>query len=481
MGRLEGSHPDPFIPGQTCWRIEACRRVAFLVDGQSYFAAIAAAFARAERRIIIVGWDFDSRIRFTADEADGVQCTLGEYLRALVEGNPRLDIHILIWRNSLFYASNADIPLLPIASWWDHARIHYRLDDRHPVTACHHEKIVTVDDTLAFIGGMDLTDGRWDDDAHLPDNPRRRTAAQVPYPPVHDVQAMLDGDAARALTEVARARWLDATGEILPPGTGDGDPWPAVIAPAIIGQQGIAISRTRPTYDGQAEVREIEAMNAALIASAEHAIYIETQYFALPPVADLLGEQLEREHGPEIVIVVTLHAQGAIEHYVMAETRDRLFADLHRRDRFGRLRTYYPASSSDPVCDIKIHSKLMVADDRLLRIGSSNLNARSIGLDTECDIAIAGETATTRQAIATLRSRLLAEHVGVDRAIFDKEFARTGSLIGAIDNLNTGDRRLMGFPAGEAPAEPLVPVGRLFDPPRPIDLRYIIDALKPSR
>lgn len=455
--------------------------MAFLIDAQSYFAAVTEAFARAERRIVIVGWDFDSRIRLKGDEADSTASTLGEYLRALVREKPGLEIHLLIWRNSLFYANNADVPLLPIASWWDHPRIHYRLDDRHPVTASHHEKIVTVDDAIAFIGGMDLTDGRWDDDRHRPDNPRRVTAANVPYAPVHDVQALLDGDAAGALAEIARTRWHDATGKVLPPIAGTGDPWPTIARPAIVGHQSIAICRTRPPYETQAEAREIEAMNAALIASARHAIYIETQYFALPQVADLLAEQLEREDGPEIVVVVTLHAQGAIEHYIMAETRDRLFADLHRRDRFGRLRTYYPVSCPDPLCEIKIHSKLIIVDDRLLRIGSSNLNARSIGLDTECDIVMAGETATARQAIVRLRHQLLAEHVGVDRPIFDKEFARTGSLIAAIDGLNTGDRRLMDFPTGETSAEPLVPIGRLFDPPRPLDLQYIIDALKPSR
>jgi phosphatidylserine/phosphatidylglycerophosphate/cardiolipin synthase-like enzyme len=484
MDHLEDPRPDCFIPGQTCWRVEASRRMAFLIDAQSYFAAIADAFARAKRRIVIVGWDFDSRIHLRNDESDGKSTTLGEYLRALVEENPRLDIHILIWRNSLFYANNSDVPLLPFASWWDHPRIHYRLDDRHPVTASHHEKIVTVDDAIAFIGGMDLTDGRWDDKGHQPDNPRRTTAGQVPYGPVHDVHSVLDGDAARALADIARTRWHDATGEVLPPiaaeGEDSGDPWPA-IAPAIIGQQSIAISRTRPLYETQAEVREIEAMNAALIASAQRAIYIETQYFALPQVADLLAQQLERESGPEVVVVATLHAQGAIEHYIMADTRDRLFADLQRRDRFGRLRTYYPASCPDPLCDIKIHSKLIIVDDRLLRIGSSNLNARSIGLDTECDICIAGETATARQGIVRLRHQLLAEHVGVDRPVFDREFARTGSLIAAIDSLNTGDRRLMDFPTGETSAEPLVPIGRIFDPPRPLDLQYIIDAFKPSR
>lgn len=454
--------------------------MAFLVDARSYFAVAAEAFARAERRVVIIGWDFDSRIRLDRDATYGAQGTLGDYLRALVERNPRLDIYILIWRNSLFYAKNADVPLLLIDSWWDHPRIHYRLDDRHPVTASHHEKLVTVDDALAFIGGMDLTEGRWDDEQHRASDPRRVSAAGQPYPPVHDVQAMLDGDAAGALADVARSRWRDAVDEILPPLEAAGDAWPSV-SPAIIGPQMVAISRTRPAYEAQAEVREIEAMNIALISAARHTIYIETQYFALPQIADLIGEHLERESGPEVVIVATLHAEGTIEHYIMAETRDRLFAEFHRHDRFGRLRTYYPASCPDPLCDIKVHSKLIVVDDRLLRIGSSNLNGRSIGLDSECDIVIAGETAMARQAISGLRNRLLAEHTGVARATFDREFARTGSLIATIDDLNTGERRLMDFPAAEAPPEPLVPIGKLFDPTRPLDLKYILDAFRPSR
>ena len=44
-----------------------------------------------------------------------------------------------------------------------------------------------------------------------------------------------------------------------------------------------------------------------------------------------------------------------------------------------------------------IHSKVMVVDDFLLRIGSANLNNRSMGTDTECDLAFAATGDEERQ------------------------------------------------------------------------------------
>ena len=35
-----------------------------------------------------------------------------------------------------------------------------------------------------------------------------------------------------------------------------------------------------------------------------------------------------------------------------------------------------------------VHSKVMIVDDTLLRVGSANLNNRSMGTDTECDLAL---------------------------------------------------------------------------------------------
>jgi len=46
------------IEGETCWRRAHSERVAFLVDGAQYFAALAAAIERARGSIWMVGWDF---------------------------------------------------------------------------------------------------------------------------------------------------------------------------------------------------------------------------------------------------------------------------------------------------------------------------------------------------------------------------------------------------------------------------------------
>ena len=96
------------------------------------------------------------------------------------------------------------------------------LDDAHPFSGSHHEKIVVVDDTVAFAGGVDLAIRRWDRPAHDARDPARVDPDGVPYLPMHDVHMIVDGDAAAALGERARARWQRATGQAPPPPNGHG-------------------------------------------------------------------------------------------------------------------------------------------------------------------------------------------------------------------------------------------------------------------
>ena len=76
---------------------------------------------------------------------------------------------------------------------------------------------------------------------------------------------------------------------------------------------------------------------------------------------------------------------------------------------------YYPVT--DGGTPIYVHSKVMVIDDRLLRIGSSNLNNRSMGFDSECDVADRGglnvRDDDVRRQITSLRNQLVSEHLGV--------------------------------------------------------------------
>ncbi len=59
----------------------------------------------------------------------------------------------------------------------------------------------------------------------------------------------------------------------------------------------------------------------------------------------------------------------------------------------GRLGVFWPVA--DRGRPIYVHSKVMIIDDRLLRIGSSNLNNRSLGFDSECDVALEAAPAGT--------------------------------------------------------------------------------------
>src|SRR5206468_8153670 len=133
--------------------------------------------------------------------------------------------------------------------------------------------------------------------------------------------------------------------------------------------------------------------------------------------------------------------------------------------RGNRLRVYYPVvGGAGQGTELKVHAKLLVVDDRLLRVGSANLNNRSMGLDTECDLAIEGVDAASRRQITAVRNLLLAELLHCPAEAVEPAIQRSGSLGGAIAALNR-DGRLQLLPAlyETTPSQP-VPGAALFDP-----------------
>ena len=147
----------------------------------------------------------------------------------------------------IFGADREFLPLYGL-TWKRHRRVHFRFDDTHPLAGSHHQKIVVVDDKVAFVGGLDLTSRRWDSPEHRPDDPRR-VALGKPYPPFHDLMIAVDGEAARAAAEIARKRWRAATGEALHPVATAGDPWPESLAPAMTDVD-VALACTEPAVNG---------------------------------------------------------------------------------------------------------------------------------------------------------------------------------------------------------------------------------------
>ena len=443
------SNPVPFAlePGRNCWRIERTGRASLVVDAADYFRLARNAMMKATKQIIIIGWDLDTRIQMHRGEAgDGAPGELGPFLSWLVRHRPELDVRILAWDGQAYKMLGRGTTLARIARWSFTERLQFRLDGKHPLKGCHHHKILVIDDCLAFCGGIDMTGSRWDTRDHADDEPgRKRPTTRRRYEPWHDATMAVDADAARALGDLARFRWnLACNDAVEPPGT-TGDRWPDGLE-AQFRDIDIGIARTRGRMEDIEEVREIERLYLDAIASAERYVYCEAQYFASRIIAEAIAKRLEEPLGPEFVIVNPRTAFGWLEEEAMGGARARLFRELDQRDRHNRLRIYSPVTEGGE--DIYVHAKIMIVDDRLLRVGSANLNNRSMGLDSECDLLIdAGRDgqAASSERIAWIRCDLLAEHLGAKPQLVARTFGETQSLIATIERLRGEGRTLCPY------------------------------------
>ena len=459
-------------PGLTCWRVERAARFTPIVDAAAYFAHLRSALLQAQHSVLFVGWEFDTRIKLDPDHPmKGLPDEFGPFLSELVGRRPSLSIRVLQWNLGVLGTLARGTTPLYLLNWMRAKRFQFRLDSAHPPGASHHQKVVVIDDVLAFCGGIDMTDDRWDTREHADDDRRRVRPSGRAYAPFHDVTVAVDGAAAAALGDLARERWQRATGEwIMPPDRPDHDPWPEALVPCLRDVD-VAIARTEPAYHGRPGVREIEQLYLAGIAAARHTIYVESQYFASRCIAEAMAARLGEPDGPEIVVVNPDRAMGWLEEAAMGRGRSRVLAHIRSADRFGRFRIYRPVTAAGR--PIYVHAKVLIVDDRLLRIGSSNLNNRSMGLDTECDLAVeavpdqaAGPE--TARAILGFRDALLGEHLGVPVDDIARTLARNGSLLATVEALRRDNGRTL-VPLDEpdpGSAHPLSE-GELLDPEQP--------------
>jgi phosphatidylserine/phosphatidylglycerophosphate/cardiolipin synthase-like enzyme/uncharacterized membrane protein YdjX (TVP38/TMEM64 family) len=440
LSALPSESPDPerslLREGETVWRRARAGRAALLLDGAGYYGALRDALMNARHAIFIVGWDIDSRTRIVGDPgsaADGAPESLRELLPYLASRRSTLDIYILPWDYSFLFLPERELLPTVVLGWNTPERVHLCLDGTAPVVSSHHQKLVVIDDSLAFCGGLDLTIRRWDTPDHSVDCPARVDPAGEPYGPYHDLQMMVDGDAAEALAELARARWTAAAQE--PPAAMGGrvDLWPESVAPDFRDVT-VGIARTVPESLEGPGVYEIERLYLEAIARAERTIYIENQYLNCDAIAKALARQAEQAPELEIVIVSNQESGGWLEERTMGVGRRSFISLLQQSSGADRIRTMRSlAADGKTTQEVHIHAKLLIVDDRLLHVGSANLNHRSMGLDTECDLAIEAANSDERRRILELRDTLIGHHLGVSREALQQRIARHGSIIAAID------------------------------------------------
>ena len=441
------------------WRKNIAPRAAVFVDMADYLVAAKAAMSKAKRSVHLLNWAFEATTPFTPEPgSDGTKAEgFGAFLKALAAANPDLDVRLLCWDAALpVAATQSFFPIMDRKAFAGSA-VKFKLDSKVPFGACHHQKMIVIDDAVAFCGGADVGPDRWDSVLHTDDDPRRERpgAHGKCYDSRHEVMAIVDGPPAKDLGDLFRERWHRCTGETLPaPAPLPPEAWPNDAVPILRGAS-IGISRTMPAWRDEPPVREIEQLTLASIASAKSTIYMENQYFTSPLVAEAIAARLAEPAGPEVVLISTQHSPSYFDQMTMDRTRVQFIKRLREADPGGRVFIYCPVTLLGRI--IIVHAKLAIIDDALLRIGSANMNNRSSGYDSECDLTFeagGAQEVELRSSIRALRTRLIAHWLGCPDALVDETLAREGRLGATIEALrSSGHARLQPIP--ERPLSPM--------------------------
>lgn len=517
-------------PGESCWQLCEAREVAVLVDADIYYESFCNAALAARHHIYLSGWQFDTQAllaRPPSGQKPPHPIELLPFLNYLCERTPALHVYITAWDYSLVYAIEREWLQKLKFDFQSHERARFEFINHPDPGGCYHRKLVIVDDEVAFLGGLDLCDSRWDARAHVKHDRRRMDLAGRPYKPFHDVQVALRGPVIQALEQIFLDDWKHATGEeILPasrrqPSSGQAM-LPAHATPSggemadrgaaegaafaepaardrfdlarLSGGRGlplrgrrVAISRTECDAEGELEHGEILVLLERALSAAERAIYIETQYFTSRALAETLCMRLAEQGRSKLQVVLVMPdgADSPKEDFVLGNRQRairKLVAEFARRHGHEfRLLMSSASTEDDPSPATFIHSKLLIVDDQFLSIGSANFTNRSMRVDGELNAAwetrleAPGRAAELEADIRALRASLLAEHSGAHGPEYfeplDEMIARIDAACGAPG----GKLHCQTLPDPEEDNPVLIAI---FDPSGPLDWETLDQSLE---
>ncbi|XP_022901663.2 phospholipase D1 isoform X1 [Onthophagus taurus] len=140
---------------------------SWFVDGSSYMSAVADAINNAKEEIFIADWWLSPEIYLKRPALEGDYWRLDKLLQRKAEQGVK--IFILLYKEfemalglNSYYSKDVlsrTHPNIKVLRHPDHVKVAIFL-------WAHHEKIVCVDQSYAFLGGIDLCYGRWDDFEH---------------------------------------------------------------------------------------------------------------------------------------------------------------------------------------------------------------------------------------------------------------------------------------------------------------------------
>ncbi|TML17803.1 MAG: phospholipase [Actinobacteria bacterium] len=356
-----------------------------LIDGAEALPRLAAELRKARSHVHLAGWYVSPYFALVREPA---RVELRTLLSELAE---RLPVRVLLWAGSplpLFHPDRDDVEGVTHALTFG-TEVQVARDKQERPMHCHHEKIVVIDDRVAFVGGIDLTTyagDRYDAQAH-------EARGGVGW---HDAACLLRGPVVADVADHFRQRWRDVTDEELPPAKRQ----------RRAGEVEVQVVRTVPEHVYESipgDFAILESYTRAL-RSAERFIYLENQFLWSSEIAQILRDKIV--HPPtddfRLVLVLPADANDGAD-----DTRGQLADLIESDDGAGRvlactLRALGPLGP----CPVYVHAKIGIVDDRWLTLGSANLNEHSLFNDTELNVVTCDE-----DLVRSTRLRLWSEHL----------------------------------------------------------------------
>jgi len=486
-------------PGRNCYGIYEVGRSGLIVDGSEYYRAFYNAALQAKKFILISGWQFDSDVQLLrggTDGHEGSEVRMLPFLNTLCDRNRDLQIYILAWDFSPLFAFDREWFQKWIFNWTTNERIHFLFDSRHSIGASHHQKFAVIDGIAAFAGGMDICSNRWDDRRHLAHNPERVNAHGQPYEPYHDIQSYHEGPVAGQLKSVFLTRWKVAGGGNLKLINCPAERLKDIDVSIPLDAGTVAVSRTlsRTFIPRQKNIREIRSLYIDAIRAARNSIYMENQYFSSQAVFRALTERMRSSTLPgiNIIFIFPQKPHSLLEELSMGVTQVKMLKSLRQTaSNYGHKLGIYYTMSHAPEGEGKatyIHAKLLIVDDRFLTVGSANTSNRSMGLDTELNVAYESlNDKKLADSIYRARLNLLEEHTGIDGRELNRFRSNIGATVEHLDSIaRPGSSRLRhhtieSFMEGSQWMYKVVPENFSIDPEKPIVEENVFELISQDR
>ena len=387
------------------WCIEKIAHLGFLQDADKYYQAFFEALPQARKDVFISAWELESKVNL-AKVSSELPSDLRRYFSYLARDNRHLRIKISCWKPGLYLKFSRERLAEYKWSKVSHAGVLYRSERSPYAFGSFHEKIVLVDNSCGFLGGMDVSTNRWDTPSHdIGSDFKEKNEGY--YLPVHDVQFIFTGPLLKKTRQMIDLR------EMGRPRKKREYPVTRIRLnldyPHLNNTLG-SLSRTDPELNAY----EIESLYIDAIRKAKKFIYIENQYFSCLPIAKELAKRLEEEDGPEIVIVLPYNYIGGFERAIYIHGRNKVQRILQKADKYHRLGIFYPSIPNEKQDQfLKVHSKVMIVDGMFITLGSANLNYRSMRLDREINLNIEANRTKERVFIRKVLRTLVCEHLGI--------------------------------------------------------------------